>query len=200
VEKTVCRHLIKLAAQHYWLHHNTLLTAPIRMSQKLTFKDKLLLAIVPPLATAIIKSLALTMKIEVLHEERVKPFWEDNKRMILAFWHGRLLMMPFASFGTKFTNLASPHEDGAFSAKTLTKLGITSVIGSSTRGWIGGFKGLLKAVKQGSSISMTPDGPKGPPRIAKTGTVQLASKTGLPIYPITFGSLKKKLYPVGIAS
>ena len=145
-------------------------------------KKKLILLIGPSIAAFLVKFIALTVRFKFVGFDEYERHLKSGGRIIAAFWHGRLLMMPFASFGTKFTNLASPHEDGAFSAKTLTKLGITSVIGSSTRGWIGGFKGLLKAVKQGSSISMTPDGPKGPPRIAKTGTVQLASKTGQPRY------------------
>ena len=163
------------------------------MSQKLTFKDKLLLAIVPPLVTVIIRTLALTMKTEVLHEERVKPFWEDNKRMILAFWHGRLLMIPFCYHGTGIKTLISQHKDGELLARTMTYFGHESIRGSTTRGGAMAMREMIKPLKK-HDLAMTPDGPKGPRHVAQEGAVTLARLTGVPIVPVTFGSSKKKVF------
>jgi lysophospholipid acyltransferase (LPLAT)-like uncharacterized protein len=98
------------------------------------------------------------------------------------------------------TVLVSKHRDGEFIAKTVSSFGIDSVRGSSTRGWFGGIKGLLKAVKRGGNLVITPDGPKGPARIAQSGIIQIARTTGLPIVPVSFNSSKKKLFRAGIAS
>jgi len=60
-------------------------------------------------------------------------------------------------------------------------LGIRAVRGSGTRGWIGGLRGLLAARTRGEDIAIVPDGPRGPRRKAKSGAVQLARGTGLPL-------------------
>ena len=47
------------------------------------------------------------------------------------------------------------------------------------------MRALLKECENGCDFGITPDGPKGPPRVFKEGAVFLASQSGLPIVPIT---------------
>lgn len=163
------------------------------MSEKLNLKEKLLLAIVPPLATGIIKFLALTMKMEVLHEDRVKSFWQENKRMILVFWHGRLLMIPFCYHGTGIKTLISQHKDGELLARTMTLFGHESVRGSTTRGGSKAMREMVKAMKT-HDIALTPDGPRGPKYKVQDGVIALSRITGVPIVPVTFSATKKKFF------
>ena len=109
-------------------------------------------------------------------------------------------MMPMISKGYDMTVLVSKHRDGELIARTVRAFGVKSVRGSTTRGWFGGIKGLLKAARLGGNLAITPDGPKGPARTAQPGIIQIARKTGLPIVPVSFGSLKKKLLRAGTAS
>ena len=48
---------------------------------------------------------------------------------------------------------------------------------------------MIKAIENGESIAITPDGPKGPKEIVKDGIIKLAQTTGAPIVPL-FGKLK----------
>ncbi len=50
---------------------------------------------------------------------------------------------------------------------------------------------MIRAARSGSNIVFTPDGPKGPRRIAKEGIVLAAQSTGLPILPVAFSAKKK---------
>lgn len=163
------------------------------MSQKLKFKDKLLLSIVPPLAKIIIKALAFTIRIETLHEERVRPFWDNDERFILAFWHGRLLMMPFCYHGKRIKLLISQHKDGELLAKAMERFGYGAIRGSTTRGGVQAMREMVKAIKE-SDIAITPDGPRGPRYVVQEGVVALARLSGVPIIPVTFGSSKKKVF------
>ncbi|MEK7841555.1 MAG: DUF374 domain-containing protein, partial [Deltaproteobacteria bacterium] len=95
--------------------------------------------------------------------------------------------------------LVSRHRDGELIARTVKRFGIDSARGSSTRGWLGGVKGLLKEVKKGRDIAITPDGPKGPGFNAQMGIINIAKITGLPIIPMTFSASKKKLLIAGTA-
>lgn len=163
------------------------------MSHKLKFKDKFLLAIAPPVAGLVIRALAATMKLEFLHEERVRPFWEKDERFIAAFWHNRLLLMGYCYHGKGIKILISHHKDGELIARVLKSLGFGSVRGSSTRGGAAAMRGMVKASRE-YDIGITPDGPRGPKYVVQEGVIALARLTGVPILPLTFGSSKKKVF------
>ena len=163
------------------------------MAKPLKKKDRLLLLIAPPLASLIIRLLRMTLKIETLFEERVRPFWEEDKRMILAFWHGRLLMIPFCYKGKGIKLLISQHKDGELLARTMKWFGYDTVRGSSTRGGTAAMKAMIRSIRE-SDIAITPDGPKGPKYIVQEGTVALARLSGVPVVPVTFAASKKKVF------
>jgi lysophospholipid acyltransferase (LPLAT)-like uncharacterized protein len=162
--------------------------------------NNLAITIIPVMASWLIRVIDLTMRSTMQNIGPYKSHAEGGKGFILAFWHGRLLMIPKICKDYGMTVLVSKHRDGEFIARTVSSFGIKSVRGSSTRGWFGGIKGLLKTVKRGGNIAITPDGPKGPARVAQSGIVQIAQKTGLPIVPVSFNSSKKKLFRAGTAS
>jgi len=163
------------------------------MSDERKFKDRLIQLIAPPLARVIIRFLSLTMRIETLHEERVRPFWEEDKRMILTFWHGRLLMIPVCYHGKGIKILISQHQDGELIARTMKLFGYGTIRGSSTRGGASAMRKMLKACREWD-IAITPDGPRGPRHEVREGTIILAKLAGVPIVPVTFGSSRKKVF------
>jgi lysophospholipid acyltransferase (LPLAT)-like uncharacterized protein len=164
------------------------------------FTDRLALALGPPLAALVIRFLRLTMRITYVNFEDYRTRLDQGGQVILAFWHGRLLMMPYTYFGRGITILVSQSKDGELISRTVRAFGIESVRGSSSRGWFGGIKGLLKSVRAGRDLAITPDGPRGPKEVAQMGIVQIARATGLPIMPMSFGASKKKPSQAGIPS
>lgn len=161
--------------------------------------NRISLSLTPLLGSLLTRLIALTMRIKYVDFGAYKDLSRSGRNVLIAFWHGRLLMMPYAYFGRNgITILVSQHRDGELVARAVRHFGIESVRGSSTRGWLGGVKGLLKAVRAGRDVAITPDGPKGPGRKAQMGIIQIARTTGLPIIPMTFGASKKKHFPVGI--
>ncbi len=169
------------------------------MKGKITALKKISLYIIPMLSYWLIRLIRLTMRIRYVNHERYSRFEGSGKKVILACWHGRLLMMPYCHRAKKFTGLISMHSDGELLARTLRRFDMDSVRGSTTRGSLEGIKGLLRAVKSGSDvIGITPDGPKGPARESQMGVVYMARMTGLPVVAVGFGSSKKKLLRAGI--
>lgn len=154
---------------------------------------KILNALGPPIAYWVIRLIFLTMRVEYINDRPCREHLNKGGNIILAFWHGQLLMMPYSYLGKAgITILVSHHSDGELVAKTVSRFGIRSVRGSTTRGWFGGFKAMLQTVRDGKDLAITPDGPRGPARVAQTGVIQLASKTGLPIIPVAFAASKKR--------
>lgn len=115
--------------------------------------------------------------------------WEEGQPFILSFWHGRLLMMTKCwRPGLPFHMLISQHRDGQIIARTVAHLGIDCIAGSSTRGGAQAFRSLLKALKSGESVGMTPDGPKGPRMRATDGVINVARLSGCPVVPAACSS------------
>jgi len=154
--------------------------------------DKIVAAAAPLLVRGVIRCLRATMRLEFVNCERYRGGASAGRQMILAFWHGRLLMMPYFYTGGGISILVSQSKDGEIIAKTVEGFGLDSVRGSTTRGWFAGIKGLMRAARAGRDIAITPDGPKGPAQKAQMGAVQIAKATGLPIVPVTFSASKKK--------
>lgn len=121
-------------------------------------------------------------------------YWRDGKPFILAFWHGRIMMMPYCWQRDKPINmLISQHRDGQFIARTVSHFGIDTVAGSSSKGGSAALRAMLRSLKQGQSVGITPDGPRGPRMRASDGVVHVARMAGVPVIPCGFSAKRRKL-------
>jgi lysophospholipid acyltransferase (LPLAT)-like uncharacterized protein len=150
--------------------------------------EKLALAVLPALGRGLLRLLRLTLSFEVVNF----PELAGGERAIFSFWHGRMLMMPFFRPEGPMTVMVSRHRDGEFISRTVKGLGIESFRGSTTRGGATALKESIRLARRGYHLSFTPDGPKGPRYRVQMGVVQAAMATGLPIYPVTYSTRKKK--------
>lgn len=147
-------------------------------------RERAFVALAGTLIQLVLRLLNATTRSEFLGGETLLARFAAGEPVILSFWHGRLVMMPFAYSGRGACIMNSRHRDGAIVSRAIEGLGIEVVHGSSTRGWVGGLKGLLEAHERGRDLVVVPDGPKGPRCRAKPGAVQLARATGVPIFPV----------------
>ena len=158
----------------------------------------LLLKIVPPLVYAVITFIRITSRIKHIDGESVHEMWNKGENSIVCFWHGRLLMMPYANRRGKGKVLISRHRDGEFIARVMKYFHLGSVRGSYRKeGGISSLREIIGDLKKGYDVAITPDGPKGPKYVVKNGIVELARLTGKPIVPISYSSSKKKLFNPG---
>src|ERR1700709_1126747 len=86
---------------------------------------------------------------------------------------------------SRFRNLAlailiPPSFDGELIARTVELLGFRAIRGSSSRGGAAGLREMAAAYKAGHRCAITADGPRGPSKVAKPGTAQLAQLVGAP--------------------
>ncbi|MEO8326592.1 MAG: hypothetical protein ABI618_12125, partial [Nitrospirota bacterium] len=70
------------------------------------------LSVAPPLAARIIRLLGQTMRISTVGGEAVDELYRQGRHIIIAFWHGRQLMMPLSYRGQQASILISQHRDG----------------------------------------------------------------------------------------
>jgi lysophospholipid acyltransferase (LPLAT)-like uncharacterized protein len=155
------------------------------------------LALIPPAGAAVIRALGRSMRIETRGQEHVDRLYREGKRVIIAFWHARQLMMPLTYRGTLAHILISQHQDGEIVARIVERFGLRAVRGSSTRGGVGALRELIRLGRSGVDLVVTPDGPTGPAHVVKMGVIQLARASNLPIVPLAFGCSKKTLWQLG---
>jgi len=53
---------------------------------------------------------------------------------------------------------------------------------------------MMRILREGGIVGMTPDGPVGPRLQVKPGIVQMAQAVGCPIVPIAFDASRKKVF------
>ncbi len=158
------------------------------------------LSLFPPVGAAIIRMLGRSMTLETKGQEQIDALYREGKRVIIAFWHARQLMMPLTYRGQEAHILISQHQDGEIIARIVERFGFRAVRGSSTRGGVEALRELIRLGRSGVDLVVTPDGPKGPREVAKMGVIQLARASGLPIVPLAFACSKKNSSPAGTVS
>jgi len=159
-----------------------------------SFKDKFLLYIIPQLYSRVLRFLALIIRREVFFSDRPQKFWDQGQPIIAAFWHQRLLMMPFLPRRGRVGMLISQHRDGEFIARAVKLFGVDAVRGSTTRGGLSALRGMIRSFRAGANLAITPDGPQGPKHVVQIGVVELARQTGAPILPVTYSASCRKVF------
>ena len=142
-----------------------------------------------------------TTRWRIVRRDIPESYWREEKPFILAFWHGRLLMMPYCwPRGRRMHMLISQHRDGGLIANTISYFGMHTIRGSTARQ--GRAKGaqasvleMLRKLKAGDYVGLTPDGPRGPRMRATDGIAAVARLAGVPVIPCGFSTRRRHLMP-----
>lgn len=127
---------------------------------------------------------------------------QNHSPLLAIFWHNRLMMIPFAAQkikklcdGYNFMTLTSKHGDGRFVGHVMEKFGLISIYGStkdgrkSSRGIdFSSMKKIFDGLKNGYSIGITPDGPRGPNQKINGEIVNIARISGAGILAVSYSS------------
>lgn len=115
---------------------------------------------------------------------------------IMAFWHEILPATPVlclwakaVSPGLRVKVLISRNRDGRMIADIIAPWGIGTIAGSSdtrgkNKGGAAAFRQMRKALLAGEQVVITPDGPRGPRRVAQPGMAALAGAVRKPVVPV----------------
>ena len=150
----------------------------------------LLLALAPPVAATLIRLVRLSVRFRVHGRDVVERFAREDRRYIHVFWHAHLLLMVYSYVGPRLVFMISRHRDGELIARTVERFGYAPARGSSTRGGMAALREMMRAMREGSDIGFTPDGPRGPARRVQPGCVVAARLSGAPIVPVAIGATR----------
>ena len=111
-----------------------------------------------------------------------------QQQAILGFWHDSIF--PVIAFlyrfddPAKYVALVSSSKDGRRLAMILKRMGFGVVHGSSSARGFESLLELMNALRQDKSVLITPDGPRGPSRVLKTGILELGRLSGKSIMAV----------------
>jgi len=132
-------------------------------------------------------------------EEHMMPHVE-GRAAVAAFWHERLPMMPMLWLKARRMNpaqrihvLVSRHRDGRFIGAVLRRFAVRAVFGSSRRGGAASMRTALPLLARGEHLVITPDGPRGPRRVAAAGVAQIAALSGAPVLPCAAQTVPRRV-------
>lgn len=139
------------------------------------------------LATAagagLVRLLAATWRYRIHGWEHVVAARATGRPVIYILWHSRILPLLYHRRGEGMALLISRHRDGGYLAELSERWGYRVVRGSSKRGGEVGLLGLVRALKSGGEVALTPDGPRGPAERMKPGALAAAQHSNALVVP-----------------
>lgn len=127
-------------------------------------------------------------------EDSVRDLLAARQAFIVAFWHGRLLMPPFVwQRRAPMHMVSSPHPDGRIIATAVNSLGISTIYGSSSHGGTVALREIVRTLRRGECVGITPDGPRGPAMQVGGAVAALARLAKVPIVPLAYATSNRRI-------
>lgn len=144
------------------------------------------------LLTHSLDALCKTLRVSYKNKKVIDELRKQKQNYVLAFWHGTMLLPWFLHKNDGFAALTSKSKDGDLLAKQLKHWKYKVVRGSSSKGGDVALEIMIDHAKNGYSIAITPDGPRGPEHKFKAGAVITAKKSLVPLVLAGIGIKSKK--------
>ena len=157
------------------------------------FKNKLLVFFGGTLGPLFLRFFYNTNKWNIEGDHHYKDAINNGKSVIIASWHNTLLTVFMGLSKNGFYGLAGNHHpDAEIISRIGAKLGWNVIRGSSTDGGKKAYVEMIEILRQNKNVfAITPDGPQGPAKIPKPGTIRAAQKTGAVIIPVAGQSTRR---------
>ena len=136
------------------------------------------------LGKGFLHALARTWRIRVVNGGHLLDLRRAERPFIFALWHGHLLPLLWHHRERGVLILISEHRDGEMVARAAESLGYGLIRGSTTRGADRALISLVRELKAGHEVAITPDGPRGPAETFAPGALVAAQRSDSFILPV----------------
>ncbi|MBC8369906.1 MAG: lysophospholipid acyltransferase family protein [Planctomycetes bacterium] len=114
----------------------------------------------------------------------------NHKNVIISFWHQTIPTAIGSHRNKNICVMVSLNRDGEMISSVATRMGYSTVRGSSSAGGRKAFNEITTKISADVPIAFTPDGPRGPFHSIAPGVLWASAVTGRKIY--TFGVAAEK--------
>ena len=141
-----------------------------------------------------IRLVYLTSRWEFIDFDKRDRFMEGDQPFLVLMWHNRIALTAYSWDCKKhpMAVLASGHRDGQLVSGTLKHFSVGSVSGSSAKKAVSATKSVVRMMRQGHAVSISPDGPRGPRQRMKDGPIIIARLANARITFTTY-SVKRRI-------
>lgn len=138
-----------------------------------------------------------------VNEAGARAAWAAGKPLIVCYWHGRIMQSHVGwrqSEGAPRTlMLISQSKEGEAIAQACMMVGLDVVRGSTDKahkrkGGAEALRAMVKTLRAGGSVAITPDGPKGPRMRVQPGVIQLARLSGASMICLGWSTRPRKAF------
>ena len=140
---------------------------------------------------ATVKLLSFTLRVTIRGQSNSES---SQTGKIVASWHGRGFLGAAKFGGRGWWVLISQSSDGELISGIFSRFGYKTIRGSTRKGGSRAAVEVIRILRQGGTIVITPDGPRGPSNIASPGIILLAQKSGATIVPVANSIRPRKIF------
>lgn len=135
-----------------------------------------------------------TSQVQIRADPSTENLLRKDLPLIYVLWHRHVFCIPWLRHYARrpLAVLVSGHRDGRIITAALRFCRLAVVVGSSTRGGISAYRQLLRLLRAGELICVTPDGPKGPPLQVKPGVMRLSRHSGSAMVPVALAASRQR--------
>lgn len=131
-----------------------------------------------------VRAVYSTISYRVEGWEAIRARLDAGRPAIFMLWHHDVMLPLGHESRFRVHALVSTGSDGEYATRTIRRLGVRAIRGSSSRGGGRALRDMRKHARRGESFLVTPDGPKGPRHHFRAGALFLARVTGAPLVPV----------------
>jgi lysophospholipid acyltransferase (LPLAT)-like uncharacterized protein len=139
--------------------------------------------VIPILLKWLMLLITFTCRVRWHDREYAEQFENSGSPIVFGMWHNCSTFSPWAMQGRNLTCMVSASRDGEYIARLAALFGNRTIRGSSSKDSSAATRAVLKLLRAGESIALTPDGPRGPKYSVQPGVVWLAVAAKAPIVP-----------------
>jgi lysophospholipid acyltransferase (LPLAT)-like uncharacterized protein len=151
------------------------------------------------LLAAYLRATLVTIRWRHEGRERAEAIWDAKGPVLVCFWHSRIPLSPACwplGRAQEPRAVISLSPDGEFIAKAMERIGFPAIRGSSRKDsdpskdkrGAGATRDILRWLKDGNGVAITPDGPRGPAEDMKEGPAMLARLSKAPVLLVGLAS------------
>ena len=128
------------------------------------------------LGSHLVKLIGMSLRLEVRGWTRLQTLIESGKPVVLQFWHGDMFILWYLTAPLHPAAIVSQAGDGDIASAVLEGMNYKTFRGSSTRGGRKAYSEMIRYLRDRrvKVSAFASDGPRGPRRVMKAGTLATA--------------------------
>lgn len=149
---------------------------------------RLSLFFLPLLVAVVVRLWYSTCKVRLHNTKWCEKAEQSGQPVVRTCWHYCVLGIFAVYRRNPLVIMVSASKDGEYLARLLEKLNFSVVRGSSNKRGAQAAKKLIRELRDGKNCGLVADGSQGPAKVAQSGPLMIAGKTGGVILPMVYSA------------